>query len=258
MQWEAYFVALFSCLLQVSVCEKGVACKQRTITNHCCRLPFYYNGTKYRRCTSHGDIHNRFWCATDLKYSKNHGAGWGYCKLPQCFIKTITGECCIFPFKYNGIEYNSCVSPQKFPRIAWCATQHEFNRSVNGSGWGYCAGATCFECRSTISMEHCKSNLERKTCSFGVEHCITVSRQNKESAHNITRVFKKDCATKPFCSKSNLFCNELTSGEDKCTHRCCHGELCNLAIHGKGRSFSYGYYLVRTLSFVLTVRFGFS
>ncbi|XP_015780304.1 PREDICTED: uncharacterized protein LOC107358194 [Acropora digitifera] len=119
-------------------------------------------------------------------------------------------------------------------------------------------GATCFECRSTISMEHCKSNLERKTCSFGVEHCITVSRQIKESAHNITRVFKKDCASKPFCSKSNLFCNELTSGEDKCTHRCCHGELCNLAIHGKGRSFSYGYYLVRTLSFVLTVRFGFS
>ena len=107
-------------------------------------------------------------------------------------------------------------------------------------------------------MEHCKSNLERKTCSFGVEHCITVSRQNKESAHNITRAFKKDCASKPFCSKSNLFCNELTSGEDKCTHRCCHGELCNLAIHGKGRSFSYGYYLVRTLSFVLTVRFGFS
>ncbi|KAK2563807.1 hypothetical protein P5673_012811 [Acropora cervicornis] len=210
----------------VSVCEKGVACKQRTITNHCCRLPFYYNGTKY--------------------------------KLPQCFIKTITGECCIFPFKYNGIKYNSCVSPQKFPRIAWCATQHEFNRSVNGSGWGYCAGATCFECRSTISMEHCTSNLERKTCSFGVEHCITVSRQNKESAHHITRVFKKDCASKPFCSKSNLFCNELTSGEDKCTHRCCHGELCNLAIHGKGRSFSYGYYIVRTLSFVLTVRFGFS
>ena len=62
------------------LCEKNVACAQRTLDGHCCRFPFYYKKTKYKRCTSHGDVNNRFWCATDYKYDRNDTAGWGYCK----------------------------------------------------------------------------------------------------------------------------------------------------------------------------------
>ena len=62
------------------LCEKKVACAQRTLDGNCCLFPFNYKNTKYKSCTSHGDVNNRFWCATDYKYDKNHTAGWGYCK----------------------------------------------------------------------------------------------------------------------------------------------------------------------------------
>lgn len=60
---------------------KGTACTQRTVDNHCCRFPFYYKGIRYRSCTYHDDVDNRFWCPTeDFKYSRNVTTSWGYCK----------------------------------------------------------------------------------------------------------------------------------------------------------------------------------
>lgn len=59
----------------------------------------------------------------------------------QCFVKTTDGDCCIFPFKYHGKEYKNCASTEdKLGGLFWCATKSKFDRGVNGSGWGYCAG----------------------------------------------------------------------------------------------------------------------
>lgn len=59
----------------------------------------------------------------------------------QCFVKTTDGDCCIFPFKYRGKEYKNCAATDdNSDGLYWCATKSEFDRTVNGSGWGYCAG----------------------------------------------------------------------------------------------------------------------
>jgi len=60
----------------------------------------------------------------------------------QCFVKTTDGDCCIFPFEYRGKEYKNCAATEADnpDGLYWCATKSEFDRSVNGSGWGYCAG----------------------------------------------------------------------------------------------------------------------
>ena len=73
------------------LCEKNVACAQRTLDGNCCQFPFYYKNTKYKSCTSHGDVNNRFWCATDYKYDKNDTAGWGYCKCKTLLTLTLRG-----------------------------------------------------------------------------------------------------------------------------------------------------------------------
>lgn len=228
-----FAAALLSCLFRVTLSERNRACRQRTIEHHCCLFPFYYKQSKYKRCTSHGDVDNRFWCATDAKYSKND-TGWGYCKLKgsECFVKTTDETCCILPFQYRGTEYDNCVVG-KFPSLHWCATRPSFNRSKIGSGWGYCAGTTCYSCRSNESWEHCHNNMAKKTCPYGIQHCITSTREVSHSSNNITKLFLKDCASQSVCPPKSLHCDQQTSGVAKCTLECCHGELCNL---GKGSS----------------------
>lgn len=256
-------VCLFAALMsfQASLCAKNTACTQRTLSHHCCQFPFYYKKTKYKRCTSHGDAHGRFWCATDYKYDKN-STGWGYCKLKesQCLVKTTDGNCCIFPFKYRGIEYTNCVTKEgKSPGLHWCATRPEFDKVKNGSGWGYCAGTTCFTCRSTESWEQCNKNLAKKTCPYGIEHCATISRQepygfqeSANSSNNTTKVFTKDCALHTDCYKWTFRCNGQSSGSERCTYACCHGDLCN---GGRGSIANSNASLVSVLAVMSAIKF---
>jgi len=236
------FAVLLSCSLKAILGEKSTACSQRTVDNHCCRFPFYYKGIRYRSCTYHGDIHNRFWCATeDFKYSRNVSTSWGYCKLidSQCFVKTTDGDCCIFPFKYRGKEYENCAATEDNPEgLYWCATKSEFDGSVNGSGWGYCAGTKCFSCQSTISWDHCNTHKVEKTCPFRFEHCATFNKEethdsekNSNQANNTTKIFAKDCALGSECSKPGSHCNEQSSVTESCSYGCCHGHLCNGGTH---------------------------
>ncbi|KAL9985423.1 hypothetical protein ACROYT_G007831 [Oculina patagonica] len=231
------FVFLFSCVLKDILGAKNMACVQRTEDNHCCRFPFYYKGIKYRSCTYHGDINNQFWCFTeDFKYNKSVNTTWGYCKLTdsQCFVKTTDGNCCIFPFKYRGKEYKNCAATEGNPKGPyWCATKSEFDRSVNGSGWGFCAGSACYTCGSTISWDHCNKNMVEKICPYGYEFCAAFSREEKydNNPNNITKIFKKDCALYSQCStKPSPRCSKDSKQggvSQTCSHECCHGQLCN-------------------------------
>lgn len=241
---------------QAYLCEINTACTQRTVNHHCCRFPFYYKKVKYTSCTRHGDVNNRFWCATDHKYNKN-STGWGYCKLTelQCFVKTTDGICCILPFKYRGIEYKNCVATEgKSPRMHWCATKVDFDKADNGSGWGYCAGTTCFTCQSSDSWEHCNRNAAKKTCLYGVEHCSKSSGEKRSiSLSNITKIFKKDCARQTDCSNPSRFCNEHNNVADKCWYECCHGDLCNVGRNSKenaNRSLALLFAVVMGIKFI--------
>lgn len=238
------FAVFLSCSLKEILGTKSTACTQRTVDNHCCRFPFYYKGIRYRSCTYYDDVNNRFWCATeDFKYSRNVSTSWGYCKMSdsQCFVKTTDGDCCIFPFKYRGKEYNNCAATDdNSDRLHWCATKSEFDRAINGSGWGYCAGTECFSCRSTISWDHCNTHKVEKTCPFRFEHCITFSveetndsEQNANRVNNITKIFAKDCASGRECSRPHSHCNEGSSFAETCLYDCCHGQLCNMGTNSK-------------------------
>lgn len=112
-------------------------------------------------------------------------------------------------------------------------------------------GNTCFTCRSTESWEHCNNNMAKKTCPYGIEHCLRYSRQK---TNNTTKTFTKDCTSHNDCSRSRLRCDEQTSGDDSCTHDCCYGELCNLGgnskAHGDGN-------LASILALLLAIKFTF-
>lgn len=234
----ACLFAAMAFFIEGYLCEKNVACAQRTLDGNCCQFPFYYKNTKYKSCTSHGDVNNRFWCATDYKYDKNHTEGWGYCKFrigvkSQCFVRTTDGICCVFPFQYRGIEYTNCATSEgKSPKMHWCATQAGFDETRNGTGWGYCAGATCFTCRSTDSWKQCNINRVKKICPYGTEHCATFSGQESSNASSSNKkIFIKDCAAETDCYNSDRHCNKHTVLAGTCSYECCHGDLCN-----KGRS----------------------
>lgn len=50
-----------------------------------CSLPFSYQGTKYNKCTTNGDILDRPWCSTKVDGNGNHDGdyNWGYCKYTK-------------------------------------------------------------------------------------------------------------------------------------------------------------------------------
>lgn len=229
------FVAVLTYVFTESVvAERNTACIQRTVDYHCCRFPFRYKGVKYKKCTNNGDAEGRFWCATeDVRHRSNETTSWGYCKLrkSQCLVKTTDGECCKFPFKYLGKDYISCAATDNDPNGEyWCATENEFDRNLSGSGWGYCAGSTCFSCRSNTSWAHCNKNIIKKICPYKFEHCNAITKEethswgeNSNKSEIVTKTFTKDCSSDSDCANPDLYCD----GHLNCLLQCCHGNLCN-------------------------------
>ena len=51
-------------------------------------------------------------------------------------------EPCVFPFRYDGVDYNECTSVDAAnPVNVWCATEvaREFNNTVIDGKWGDCS-----------------------------------------------------------------------------------------------------------------------
>lgn len=53
-----------------------------------------------------------------------------------------SGKCCVFPFEYNGRQYNDCTVEDAAWR-PWCATTSNFSRDGE---WEYCDCKRCFCC----------------------------------------------------------------------------------------------------------------
>ena len=50
-------------------------------------------------------------------------------------MKTLKGECCVFPFVYHGKTYNSCtITDHNKP---WCSLTPSYD---DDERWGYCEG----------------------------------------------------------------------------------------------------------------------
>jgi len=45
--------------------------------------------------------------------------------LPDC--KVVPDDACVFPFEYNGIQYEECTTVDKGNGVAWCSRDKEYN-----------------------------------------------------------------------------------------------------------------------------------
>jgi len=122
-----------------------------TSTRERCKFPFSFGGRSYTSCTNAYHSNNYYrasWCAT-ATYSNgawydsatpSHMNSWGYCgsdptvKAQGC-SRTNSGKTCIFPFRYLGIQHNSCQG------IGWCATSVDNQRNMKT--WSKC-DSSCF------------------------------------------------------------------------------------------------------------------
>merc|ERR1719327_2057504 len=126
-----------------------------TKANDTCIFPFTYNGVEYYRCT-YADSPTP-WCATMVDPNNTVVTNrWGDCStsqfsncpedtpdLPSCTAES--GASCVFPFRHEGITYNSCASTDLLSS-AWCSTStHENGTHILGSESlcpSTCPGAT--------------------------------------------------------------------------------------------------------------------
>jgi len=123
-----------------------------TLAGERCVFPFKYNGKEYHKCTS--DNSPTPWCSTLVD---NNGTTvtnrWGDCDTDTCPVEddklvctTVGGPSpnlpCIFPFKHNGVTYNSCTTATLGK--SWCSTEtYTDGRHKQGQGkYGLCS-STC-------------------------------------------------------------------------------------------------------------------
>merc|ERR1712107_927054 len=114
-----------------------------TKANDTCIFPFTYNGVEYYRCT-YADSPTP-WCAPMVDPNNTWVTNrWGDCStsqfsncpedtpdLPSCTAES--GASYAFPFRHEGITYNSCASTDLLSS-AWCSTStHENGTHILGS-----------------------------------------------------------------------------------------------------------------------------
>ncbi|XP_068703917.1 seminal plasma protein HSP-1-like [Montipora foliosa] len=119
----------FRCPVLRCLCIRVATCVQETKDGQCCSFPFVYNGVTYHSCTRVGSIIFRLWCALTPVY---HHREWGYCAT--CVQETTDGQCCSFPFVYNGVTYHSCTRVGSIIFRLWCALTPVYHHRE----WGYC------------------------------------------------------------------------------------------------------------------------
>jgi len=92
-------------------------------------------------------------------------------------------EPCIFPFKYNGVEYTSCTwaSSEKTDYKPWCSTRVDSSGNHISGHWGNCESGcpipskTCFTRSGPSANKPCifpfKFNgTEYSTCTYASSH----------------------------------------------------------------------------------------
>ena len=130
-----------------------------TTTGQTCVFPFTHQGVTHTSCTFQGG-YSAAWCSTQTDSSGVHIIGnYGDCDMAAALCtqesganshstsacKTVSGAKpnlpCVFPFRYNGRVYNSCVSAGFDD--PWCSTlTNMFGVHVNGN-WGNCDKSAC-------------------------------------------------------------------------------------------------------------------
>ena len=65
-------------------------------------------------------------------------------------------ECCVFPFVYNGLEYDDCTTVGKTKNLGayepWCATSLKNGNKMDD--WEYCKEGKAQDCRGKKLFPH--------------------------------------------------------------------------------------------------------
>merc|ERR1711902_329619 len=150
-----------------------------TKANDTCIFPFTYNGVEYYRCT-YADSPTP-WCATMVDPNNTVVTNrWGDCStsqfsncpedtpdLPSCTAES--GASCVFPFRHEGITYNSCASTDLLSS-AWCSTStHENGTHILGSESlcpSTCPGATTTTTTTTTASTSTTTTVSTTTTAL--------------------------------------------------------------------------------------------
>jgi len=124
----------------------GYECQIENWGDCVCVFPFKYNGVSYDSCTNVDA--ERLWCATGVDGNGVlTGSDYGWCREEtrpaaneslQCVTEINEACVCVFPFKYNGVSYNSCTNVGE--EALWCATAVDQNQKYSGE-YGWCLEA---------------------------------------------------------------------------------------------------------------------
>merc|ERR1719357_2010132 len=103
-----------------------------------CVFPFEYKGQYFNHCQQYK---GQYWCSTTSRYQNQ----WAYCNERACPLAqgcptktsggTAAGSRCVFPFEYDGEQFNSC---QKYLFRYWCSTTSTYRGK-----WAYCNEDVC-------------------------------------------------------------------------------------------------------------------
>ncbi|XP_029994803.1 matrix metalloproteinase-9 [Sphaeramia orbicularis] len=100
-----------------------------------CHFPFIFEGKSYTTCTTEGRTDNLPWCGTTADYDKDKKYGFCPSELLYTFGGNAGGAECVFPFVFQGKEYDSCTTEGRSDGYRWCATTDNFDRDVK---YGFC------------------------------------------------------------------------------------------------------------------------
>ncbi|KAM6928753.1 matrix metalloproteinase-9 [Lycodopsis pacificus] len=100
-----------------------------------CHFPFTFEGKSYTTCTTDGRSDNLPWCATTADYSSDKKFGFCPSELLYTFGGNADGAECVFPFVFQGEEYDSCTIEGRSDGYRWCATTSNFD---NDKKYGFC------------------------------------------------------------------------------------------------------------------------
>ncbi|KAM9829179.1 matrix metalloproteinase-9 [Syngnathus typhle] len=100
-----------------------------------CRFPFTFEGKSYTTCTTDGRADKLPWCSTTADYGRDKK--YGFC--PSELLYTIGGNAddapCVFPFTFEGKEYDGCTTEGRNDGYRWCATTNNFDQDKK---YGFC------------------------------------------------------------------------------------------------------------------------
>ncbi|KAL9967398.1 hypothetical protein ACROYT_G025615 [Oculina patagonica] len=248
----------------ISDCPAGK--KTDNAEGRCCVFPFVYGGVSYDSCTKVN--HNRLWCSFTAVYSgqwancvdpctnnpcQNAGTctvtgdDTYSCQCPDGFegnncetripcppgkkTDNAEGRCCVFPFVYGGVSYDSCTKVNH--NRLWCS----FTAVYSGQ-WANCVdecasspcknGASCKTTENGYSCQPCPAGWKGINCDEDINECEASPCKNGATCENQPGGYSCSCMsgyTGQNCEQARHF--STTDINECASSPCANGATCH-------------------------------